>query len=69
MNSDSLKQEFIKEFVDDTILQMKEGAKQEFKGYVYLNGEFRKDSRIVEEQEVRDYIYQFWSSGTFSLWK
>ncbi|MDQ0247824.1 DNA-directed RNA polymerase [Bacillus fengqiuensis] len=69
MESEFLKQEFIKEFVDDTILQMKEGVTKEFKGYMYLDGEFRKGSQIVEEQEVRDYIYQFWISGTFSFWK
>jgi hypothetical protein len=69
MESESLKQEFIKELVDDIILQMKEGEKEEFKGYMYLDGEFRKGSRIVEEQEVRDYIYKCWKSGTISLWK
>jgi hypothetical protein len=66
MNSE-LKEEFLKEFVDDIILQMKEG--QEFKGFIYLDGEFRKGHQTVEEQEVRDYIYQFWSSGSFSVWK
>jgi hypothetical protein len=64
-----MESELIKEFSDDVILQLKEGAMKQFKGYMYLNGEFRKGSRIVEEQEVREFIYQFWKSGTISLWK
>jgi len=36
---------------------------------MYLNGEFQKGCQIVEEQEVRDFIYQFWSLGTFFFWK
>ena len=63
-----MESEFLKEFVDDIILQMKEGVTKEFKGYMYLDGESRKGFQIVEEQEVRDYIYQFWSTGTISLW-
>jgi hypothetical protein len=69
MESEFLKQELIKEFSDDVILQLKEGAMKQFKGYMYLDGEFRKGSRIVEEQEVRKFIYEFWKSGTISLWK
>lgn len=69
MESEFLKQEFIKEFTDDIILQMKDGAIKQYKGYIYMDGEFRKGSRTVEEQGVRDYIYEFLKSATFSLWK
>ncbi|MGN7942102.1 hypothetical protein [Virgibacillus sp. 6R] len=64
-----MKQKFIKELMDDTILQMKAGVTKEFKGYMYLYGEFQKGCQILEEQEVWDYIYQFWSLGTFFLGK
>lgn len=64
-----MESDLIKEFSDDVILQLKEGAMKQFKGYTYLDGEFRKGSRIVEEQEVREFIYQFWKTGTISLWK
>ncbi|MEH7351755.1 hypothetical protein [Gottfriedia acidiceleris] len=63
-----VKQEFLKGLVDDIIVQMKEGTTGQYLDYKYLDGKFLKDSQVVEEEEVRDSIYQFWKSGAFSLY-
>lgn len=46
---------------------MKDGEIKQYGSYIYLDGEFREGSRIVEEQEVRDYIYQYWKSATITI--
>ncbi|WP_141546937.1 hypothetical protein [Bacillus sp. AFS053548] len=66
---ESEKQEFLKGLVDDIIMQMKEGRTEQYLDYMYLEGKFQKDSQIVEESEVRDFIYQFWKSGAFSVYR
>ncbi|MGG0177360.1 hypothetical protein [Gottfriedia acidiceleris] len=49
-------------------MQMKEGRTEQNLDYMYLEGKFQKDAQILEEHEVRDYIYQLWKSGAFSVY-